>query len=119
MDKKLYEDYLETKKKLVEFYSKAIKKLQKIDVFDKEEESIKKQFIEQLKYRQCFIRVEFPEAYEKFVERIEEKLRRFIYFYEGEEGDGTLIRHYRLHLLEDMGHYYDYLTCACSPLNSI
>jgi hypothetical protein len=119
MDKKLYEDYLENKKKLTEFYNKAIKKLQNLEVYNQDEEYIKKQFIEQLAYRQCFIRVEFPEACEKFVEEIERKLRKFIYFHDGEEVDGSLIRHYRLKLLEDMGHYYDYLTCACNPLDFI
>jgi hypothetical protein len=118
MDKKL-QDYLDCKKQLKEYYMKAIKKVQKIETTIKMEEYIKSQFINQLVRYQCFIRVEFYKIYEKFVEEIERKLRKFIYIDDCEDDEDIMIKFYRLKFLEGIGHYYDRFTCACNPLDSI
>jgi hypothetical protein len=116
MDKRL-QDYLDCKKRIREYYMKAIRKVQKVEATCRMEEYIKGQFIKQLVNYQCDIRIYYYTIYERYVDEIANKLRKYIYEHDSEEHDeDENIKYYRVKLLDDIGHYYDYTTCACNVI---
>jgi hypothetical protein len=108
MDKKIFEDYLKCKSMVNEFYKKAVKKIQKIQTSNEHEENIKNQFINQLVEFKLQLKIKYSLEHESFVEKIEDKLRKLISPFDGDEVDGLLIKYYNLQIVEDICYFYRY-----------
>jgi hypothetical protein len=111
MDKKIFEDYLKCKRLVSEFYNEAIVKVQKVEASNEHEESIKNQFISQLVEFKFRIKVKYSEAYDDFVNKIEDKLRGLIYPHDAEiDDDLMVIKYYKLKIVKDISDYYNYIS---------
>jgi hypothetical protein len=108
MDKKIFEDYLKAKRLVSEFYNDAIVKIQKVEASNEHEENIKNQFISQLVEFQFQLKIKYPLEYSDFVEKIEDKVRKLIFPYDGDEVDGLLVKYYNLKIVEDISDFYRY-----------
>jgi hypothetical protein len=106
MDRKIFDIYLKSKNMVNEFYNKAMKKINKIQVDNEEKENIKNQFIEQLASFSFYLKINFPPEYESFIEEIEQKLKKFISFWDGDEVDGFLVKYYKLRIVGDICDFY-------------
>jgi hypothetical protein len=101
-----------------EFYKKAVKKVQKVQASNEHEESIKNQFIKQLVEFKFQIKVEYPQEYGDFVEKIEDKLRKLITPHDADLTDDLkIIKYYKLKIVKDISDYYNYMSIMYSRLD--
>jgi hypothetical protein len=107
MDRKIFDIYLKSKNMVIEFYNKAMKKIQKVQTSNEHEENIKNQFITQLAEFSFQLKIKYSLEHESFVEKIEDKLHKLISPYDGEEvGDDSFIKYYKLRIVEDICDFY-------------
>jgi hypothetical protein len=101
-----------------EFYKKAVKKVQKVEASNEHKESIKNQFIKQLVEFKFQIKVEYPQEYGDFVEKIEDKLRKLITPHDADLTDDLkIIKYYKLKIVKDISDYYNYMSIMYSRLD--
>jgi hypothetical protein len=106
MDKKIFDIYLKSKNMLNEFYNEAMKKVQVLEPSNEDEENIKNQFITQLASFSFQLKIKYPLEHESFIEEIENKLRKFIIPWDGEEVDDSFIKYYKLKIIHDICDFY-------------
>jgi hypothetical protein len=92
---------------VIEFYNKAMKKVQEVQTSNEHEENIKNQFITQLAEFGFQLKIKYSLEHEGFVEKIEDKLHGLISPYDGEEvGDISFIKYYTLRIVGDICDFY-------------
>jgi hypothetical protein len=107
MDREIKKAYLDCKEMLEEFYKNVIDIIKSIETSNEDEVNIKNQFLEQLTRFRPKLKIKYSPEDEKFVEKIEEKTRKYIIIRDGDLTDELrMIKFYNLRIIEDICDFY-------------